>query len=204
MDVALFLRGLLMGFSIAAPVGPIGILVIRRTLAEGRVVGIVSGLGAATADVLYGCITAFGLTLVSAFLVEQGTWLRLIGGGFLCYLGLRILLAKPAERAAATRGNGLLAAYVSTLFLTLTNPMTILTFAAIFAGLGLLGTGGYHASAVALVAGVFCGSALWWLALSGIVGVLRERVDRGALLWINRVSGAIIVGFGLAAMLSVL
>lgn len=121
MDIAFLLRRLAIGFSIAAPVGPIGVLCIRRTLAEGRASGLVSGLGAASADGIYGCIAGFGLTFISNFLVSQELWLRLIGGAFLCYLGLKTLLAKPAEQAASAKGNGLIGAYASTFFLTLTN-----------------------------------------------------------------------------------
>ena len=202
MDVSFYLRGLAIGFSIAAPVGPIGVLCIRRTLAEGRASGIVSGLGAATADALYGCIAGFGLTFISNFLVSQQTWLRLLGGLFLCYLGLRTLLAKPAERAATASGSGLLGAYASTFFLTLTNPMTIISFAAIFAGLGLAGATGSYSAAGILVLGVFSGSAAWWLLLGGGVGLFREKVNSGLLQWINRFSGAIITVFGLLALLS--
>lgn len=203
MDVTFLLRGLAIGFSIAAPVGPIGVLCIRRTLAEGRARGLVSGLGAATADAIYGCIAGFGLTFVSNFFVSQQVWLHLAGGVFLCYLGLKTLLAKPAEQAALAKQRGLVGAYASTFFLTLTNPMTILSFAAIFAGLGLAGTSGNYVSAGVLVLGVFVGSALWWLVLSGGVGIFRARFDPRGLQWINRISGAIITGFGLFALLSV-
>ncbi|HEX5679515.1 MAG TPA: LysE family transporter, partial [Desulfobacterales bacterium] len=138
MDLPLFLRGLVIGFSIAAPVGPIGILCIRRTLAEGRASGFLSGLGAATADALYGCVAGFGLTVVSAFLVDQRAWIQLVGGVFLLALGVRTLRSKPAERAAqAAAGRGLAGSYLSTLLLTLTNPMTIISFAGIFAALGV-------------------------------------------------------------------
>ena len=202
MDIAFLLRGLAIGFSIAAPVGPIGVLCIRRTMAEGRASGLVSGLGAATADALYGCIAGFGLTFISNFLVSQQMWLRLIGGVFLCYLGIRTILARPAEQAALAKGNGLLGAYASTFFLTFTNPMTIISFAAIFAGLGLASTSGNYVSAGVLVLGVFIGSALWWLILSGGVGVFRERFNPHGLQWVNRVSGVIIIGFGLFALLS--
>lgn len=127
-----------MGFAIAAPVGPIGVLVIRRSLAEGRASGLASGLGAATADAAYGALAGFGLTVVTAFLVEGQGWLRLVGGAFLCYLGVRTLLARPAEEATDVRekGGGLVGAYASTFLLTLTNPTTILSFAAVFAGMG--------------------------------------------------------------------
>jgi threonine/homoserine/homoserine lactone efflux protein len=197
-----FLKGLIIGFSIAAPVGPIGILCIRRTLAEGRLVGLVSGLGAATADALYGCIAGFGLTFISSFLVSQQTWLRLVGGLFLCTLGVRTFFAQPAEQAAASNGKGLLGAYASTLFLTLTNPMTILAFAAIFAGLGLASAPGSYASAAVLVMGVFSGSALWWLLLSGGVSLLRGKLNSGSLRWVNRISGVFITAFGVLALVS--
>ncbi len=200
MEIPFLLQGGIIGLSIAAPVGPIGVLCIRRTLAEGRLAGLVSGLGAATADAFYGSVAGFGLTAISGVLVSQQTWLRLVGGLFLCYLGVKTLLARPAQQAAAVGGRGLLQTYASTLFLTLTNPMTILSFAAIFAGLGLGGTRGDYASAAMLVLGVFLGSAAWWLLLSGGVGALRAKFPATGLLWVNRVSGAIILGFAIVAL----
>ncbi len=202
MDLTFLLEGLVIGFSIAAPVGPIGVLCIRRTLAEGRLSGIVSGLGAATADAVYGCVAVLGLTFISNILIDQQAWLRLIGGLFLCYLGIKTFLAKPAGRAALAKGNGIAGAYASTFFLTLTNPMTILSFAAIIAGLGLAATSENFISAGAVVLGVFIGSTLWWLILSGSVGIFQEKLDPQGLQWVNRISGAIIIGFGLAALLS--
>lgn len=201
MEIGFLLRGAIIGFSIAAPVGPIGVLCIRRTLAEGRRYGLASGLGAATADAIYGCIAGFGLTFISGLLVSQQAWLRLVGGVFLCYLGLKTLLARPAEKAASAAGSGLLGAYASTFFLTLTNPMTILSFIAIFAGLGLAATNEDYLSAVILVAGVFCGSALWWLFLTGGTSLLRSRFNTQRLQWVNRISGAVITLFGLVALL---
>jgi threonine/homoserine/homoserine lactone efflux protein len=202
VEADLLLRGVLIGFSIAAPVGPIGVLCIRRTLAEGRAFGLVSGLGAATADALYGCVAAFGLTLISAALISHQALLRLIGGIFLCALGIRTLLSLPADQAAAVRGGGLLRAYGSTFLLTLTNPMTILAFAAIFAGLGLAEAEGSYASAGLLVLGVFLGSASWWLLLSSVVGVFRTRFTPAGLLWVNRVSGLMLLGFGAYALIA--
>lgn len=194
------LRGLLLGFAIAAPVGPIGVLCIRRTLAQGRAIGFISGLGAATADVLYGCIAAFGLTAISELLVRQQGWLRLAGGLFLCYLGIRILLSRPSAEPAAAESRGFVSAYFSTLLLTLTNPMTILSFVAVFAGLGVGRNGNGYAAAAAVVLGVFLGSAAWWLLLSAGVSLVRGRLDTRHLLWINRVSGVIIMGFGVTAL----
>lgn len=197
--MSLLIKGVIIGFAIAAPVGPIGVLCIRRTLADGRLPGFVSGLGAATADAGYGAVAAFGLTLITDFLMEGASWLRLIGGAFLLFLGIRTFFARPAERAAPVRNGGLVGAYASTLFLTLTNPTTILSFAAIFAGLGV-GSTNDALSAMLLVLGVFLGSALWWLVLSGTAGLFRAKLSAGGLRWVNRVSGTIIAAFGVLAL----
>lgn len=200
MDWAYLFRGLLVGFAIAAPVGPIGLLCIQRTLAQGRLVGLATGLGAATADACYGLVAGLGLTAVSSFLTGQRLWLGLIGGLFLCYLGVRTLMAAPAEHAATVRSQGgLWGAYFSTLLLTLTNSMTIFLFLAVFAGMGLATSGtaqGTWVGAAALVSGVFLGSAIWWLLLSGAISLLRSRIGSTTLVWVNRVAGAILVGFG--------
>lgn len=203
MDPALFARGLILGFSIAAPVGPIGVLCIRRTLADGRLVGLLSGLGAATADALYSGVAAFGLTAISSILVHQQTPLRIIGGLFLGYLGVRTILAHPSQPAKAAAGRRLLGNYLSTFGLTLTNPTTILSFIAIFAGLGWAGTSdaGYGSAAL-LVFGVFCGSAFWWLILSTGVSLVRSRFTPRVMQWVNRASGTIILGFGVLAIAS--
>ncbi len=195
------LQGLLIGFSIAAPVGPIGVLCIRRSLADGARIGLLTGLGAATADAIYGAIAAFGLTAISGLLVEQRFLLGLLGGLFLCYLGVRTFLAKPAKDAASAQRGGALMAYGSTFVLTMTNPMTILSFAAVFVGLGVGSAKNYSAAAV-MVIGVFVGSALWWLLLSSAVSLVRNRMTTSALQWVNRASGTIIVAFGVYALVS--
>ena len=205
MDPGIFARGVAIGLAIAAPVGPIGVLCIRRTLAEGRLAGFVTGLGAATADTVYGAVAAFGLTAVSAFLVSQQDWLRLIGGAFLLYLGIRTFLTRPMPQTAVRDDKSsrtLAGDYASTFLLTITNPLTIISFAAVFAGLGL--GSGYDdlASALLLVAGVFTGSALWWLLLSAGVSLLRGRITEYGLRWVNRVSGVIITVFGVVALAS--
>jgi len=202
MDTQTLLSGVIIGFSIAAPVGPIGVLCIRRTLAEGRLHGLVSGLGAATADAVYGCIAAFGLAFISNVLVQQQVWLRIVGGAFLCFLGVRTILAKPSEKAQTGKKTSIASAYGSTFLLTLTNPVTIISFAAVFASLGLGNNAGDYISAALLVFSVFAGSASWWLILSGAVSLFRTRVTPKVLLWINRVSGAIILGFGVVALVS--
>ena len=202
MAVSFFLKGLIIGFSIAAPVGPIGILCMRRTLSNGRIAGFVSGLGAATADAFYGCVAGFGLTFISNFLIHQQFSLRIIGGAFLCYLGIKTFMTVPTDREMTSDGNGLITGYATTFFLTLTNPLTIISFAAVFAGLGLGETDGDYLSAGLLVAGVFLGSAMWWLTLSTGVAVFRGRFTDRGLQWVNRLAGIIIAAFGVAAFAS--
>jgi threonine/homoserine/homoserine lactone efflux protein len=213
-----FLKGLVIGFSIAAPVGPIGVLCIQRTLGYGALTGFVSGLGAATADAAYAMIAAFGLTFVSGFLLKQQLALRVVGGAFLLWLAWRSFNAAPADprgaNAADTRGSGrslhIAAAYGSTVLLTLANPATILSFIAVFAGLGVgaadasSGVGPGYPLACLLVLGVFLGSALWWLILAGIAGYFREKMQPRHLVWVNRASGLIIGAFGVVALASLL
>lgn len=212
-DAEALLRGLLLGFSIAAPVGPIGVLCIRRTLAEGRLIGFLSGLGAATADGFYGAVAAFGLTALASLLLSINGPLRLVGGAFLLYLGLRTFRAPVAavpiestegsDRDAAPGGGRARAygsAYSSTVLLTITNPLTILSFAGMYAGLGAAG----GAAPGALVAGTFLGSAAWWLVLTTGVSLLRGRLTSGALRWVNRLSGLFIIAFGLSTLIGLL
>ena len=202
MDISFLFKGLVIGFSIAAPVGPIGVLCIRRTLAGGRAAGLLTGLGAATADACYGCVAGFGLTFISSFMLRQQHSLSLIGAVFLGYLGIKTFLIAPTETPASAKNNGLIGAYASTLVLTLTNPATILSFVAIFAGLGLANTGGNYVSAGILVLGVFAGSALWWLTLSGGVSLFRAMFTPRRLRWVNRLAGIFIAGFGVFILLS--
>jgi len=202
MTVILFLKGVIAGVSMAVPVGPIGILCIRRTLLEGRLSGFVSALGLATADVVFGCIAGFGLTFVSDFLISQQVWLRLIGGIFLCIIGLRVLWSKFVERESTCGGKGLLGAYTSMFFLTLTYPMTVLIFLGIFAGLGIGNARGNYVAIAALVLGVFVGSILWWGILSSFIGALRDRFRTQNWQWVNKISGIVVIGFGLVVLLS--
>ena len=206
MDTSFFIRGLLIGLSIAATVGPMSVLCIQRTLNKGQLYGLVSGLGIATADGVYGSIAAFGLTLITNFLITEQIWIRLIGGIFLIYLGIKTMLSKPPESAATLtmQTNGYPGAYASTFLLTLTNPLTILSFAAIFAGIGVGSASKSFLSAVLVVLGVFSGSTLWWIILTGIISLLRKKMDAQWLLWINKISGAIITLFGIGALLSLL
>ena len=203
MEMTFFFKGLIVGFVIAAPVGPIGVLCARRTLTLGRRAGFFSGMGAATADSVYGFIAAFGLTYVSDLLIDHQYWLRLAGGALLCIIGVRTLMAEPERQRAVPKTAGRFAGmYTSTFFLTLTNPMTILSFAAVFAGFGLAGARGSFVSAGTLILGVFLGSGLWWLFLVGVFSLFKRRFEHHELQWVNRVAGIIIAGSGVLALLS--
>jgi threonine/homoserine/homoserine lactone efflux protein len=205
MDWLPLARGLALGFSIAAVFGPIGVLCLRRTLTSGFAVGFSSGLGAATADAAYAALAGLGLTALATLMVEHHLWLRLVGGGFLVYLGVLTARSAPAPLSASSplAVTRLAGAYTSTLALTLSNPMTILSFAAIFAGLGLGSLGGESSHwALALVVGVFVGSAAWWLVLTGAVARLRSRITARRLHLVNVASGLLIFGFGVQSLLT--
>ncbi len=196
------LKGFIIGFSLAVPVGPIGLLCIRRTLTRGPAAGIASGMGAATADGVYGLIAALGITFISNFLFNHHITLRFIGGCILCYLGIKIIRSIPSEDLNSAKENGHVHDYVSTLLLTLTNPVTVVVFAAIFAAAGVGDTEGNYLGATVLVAGVVSGSALWWLILCGAVSYFHGKVNDRVLKLVNRVSGTLIAGFGLVVLLS--
>ncbi|MFH0989476.1 MAG: LysE family transporter [bacterium] len=202
MEHNLLLQGIIIGFSLALPIGPIGVLCIRKTLAEGHAAGIAIGLGAALADSLYGCVAAFGLTVISNLLIAQGWWLRLIGGAFLCYLGIRTYFTRPVENGTTPNGKGLFASFFSTFLLTLTNPLTILAFIGVFTALGL-GNGILSMRiALELVLGVFLGSCSWFLLLTYGIASFRKKINSNGLGWINRISGALILLFGIIALIS--
>src|SRR5574341_315506 len=187
--MSLFWTGLAIGFVVAVPFGPIGLLCINRALSRGPAYGLLSGLGVATADSISAGIAALGLTLVSSFLVSHQIWLRLFGGFFLCVLGTRTFLEKPPPQAT-TAGIGSVAEAYGTMFLvTFTHPGTILSFIAIYAGWGVQNLSGHYFSAAILMAGVFGGSALWWVALSGVLLMLQAKFTLEALRWVQKASG---------------
>jgi len=203
MELTYFLKGIIIGFAMAIPVGPIGILCIRKTLTEGRLRGLVIGLGAATADLLYACIAAFGLTVISDTLNSQRIWIRLVGGALLLFLGVRIFRAQPKDPKIHINGTGMLRSYLTTIFLTLTNPVTIFAFIAIFAALGLA-EGLSYLSATLLVLGVFIGSTLWFVLLSSGVTLFRNKLDINGLRWVNKIAGVLIIISGFIAVGSLL
>jgi threonine/homoserine/homoserine lactone efflux protein len=202
MPAFLLIQGLLIGFVVAIPVGPLGLLCINRALALGPLCGLFSGLGVATADAVAAGIAALGITLISSFLVEHQTVLRLVGGIFLCYLGCRIYRTRPGGHLPARNVSGLFSAYATTFILTLSNPVTILSFVAIYAGWGVHSLRDHYFSAAILTLGVFCGSALWWIVLFAGLTLFHDFFDARRLALIHKISGTIIAGFGLIVLLS--
>jgi threonine/homoserine/homoserine lactone efflux protein len=200
MDINFFLKGCLIGLSIAAPVGPIGVLCIRRSLNHGMLIGFFTGLGAATADCFYGAIAGFGLTLLSGVLVKMSTLLQIFGGVFLWYLGFKTFFRGGNKEEGDGDSVKLVHAYITTFFLTLTNPATIISFVAVFAGLGIGGSAGNYTSATLLTLGVFVGSAAWWLLLSNVVSLLRLKITNPIKSLINTASAVILVLFGIYAV----
>jgi len=201
--MALFLKGLLFGFLLAATVGPMWALCFRRTLAQGALAGFVSGMGIAVADGLYGAVAAFGLTAISGFLLQHSFWIGLAGGAFLVYLGVKILISNPTINGKEEEKVSHPKAFLSTLGLTLANPPTILAFVAIFAGLGLASNADYGTASL-VVLGVFLGSASWWVLLAAGAGWLRGRVGEKLYRIVNIVSGLTILGFALWQLAAVL
>jgi threonine/homoserine/homoserine lactone efflux protein len=204
MAIHLLLKGAMMGFVVAVPVGPLGLLCINRALSLGPWYGLFSGLGIATADALAGGIAALSITLVSQFLADHQFAFRLVGGLFLCYLGYEIYCTHPGQTPPQTRRfNGLLGTYVATFLLTLSNPVTILSFVAIYAAWQAQSMVGHYSGAATFAAGVFIGSASWWVALFLGLTVFRDRFNLRLLWWIHRISGGGIAVFGIVLLLSI-
>ncbi len=201
MDLALPLplRGLILGFTIAAAVGPITLLVIRRTIEHGHLYGFVSGVGVAAADASYAAIAAFGLTAITSLLLSAHLVLAVVGGAVIALVGVRTMLSRATAVAVDAPRPGLLGGLASIYGLTMTNPLTIVLYAGVFAGIGLAAGSGFLDAAVLTLA-VLAGSTLWWVVLTSVVAFARERVSPRVLTWVNRLSGAALVVFGVAAV----
>jgi threonine/homoserine/homoserine lactone efflux protein len=203
MLIAFFLKGILVGIVIAVPVGPVGVLCVRRTIFQGRLLGFVSGLGAASADTVFGIIAGFGLNVVQDWLFKYQDWLRAGGGLFLVWIGISALRRRTVRPAETTRsGEDLVGAYLSTFVLTISNPITILAFLGVFAAVGFSGGQATLENAAMMIAGVLTGSLLWWLGLSLVAGFFRDRLTDEHLTWINRGSGVILTLSGIALLIS--
>jgi threonine/homoserine/homoserine lactone efflux protein len=203
MEFTFFLKGVAIGFVMAIPIGPIGIMCIRKTLTEGRLSGLIIGLGAATADLFYGCVAAFGLTIISDTLNSQRFWIRIVGGALLFFLGIKTFRAQPKDPKLKIIGSGRLRSYITVVVLTLTNPLTIFAFIAVFAAFGL-GDGLSFFSAIVLVAGVFIGSCLWFFLLTSGTIIFRKKLDLVGLKWVNKIAGILIIISGLIVIGSLL
>jgi threonine/homoserine/homoserine lactone efflux protein len=201
MELSLPLRGLIIGFTIAAAVGPITLLVIRRTIAHGGGYGFASGLGVAAADATYAGVAAFGLTAITSVLVSGHMLLGLVGGAVIAIMGIRTMQSRPAGPAADSERPGLAGAFLSIYALTMTNPLTIVLYAGVFAGIGLVAGSSFVDAAIVTLA-AWLGSTAWWVILCSIVGWARGRVSTTALLWVNRISGGALVVFGIASIAS--
>ena len=199
----LFLKGSLIGFLIAAPVGPIGILCIRRTLSGRYLLGLVTGLGAGLADTFYGAVAGFSLASISDFIEEYNVYLRFFGGILLAWLGVRIYIAPPRHNAQeGGAGETLLQGFASAFFLTVSNPVTLLVFAAAFAAVGVSTANDSFSHSLTLVTGVFFGATAWWFSLSTGVQLMHHKLSDTQLSWINRISGILLVGFSIFMLLS--
>jgi threonine/homoserine/homoserine lactone efflux protein len=196
--MSLFVKGLIVGFCLAAPVGPIAAICVQRTISKRFLSGLLSGLGAAAADAVYGAIAAFGATIISEFLITEHDWLQRVGGVILLVLGVRLIFMHPVERKKNGAPNrGLAGDFMSTFVLTLTNPMTFVAFAAIFATMGIGAVRGRPMLTIELVGGVFAGSAFWWIILCAGAFALRHHFDFRRLVFVNRATGVFVIAVGL-------
>ncbi len=206
MLTSVFIKGLIVGFLIAAPVGPVNVMCVRRTIMHGRLVGFVSGMGAATADTIFGAIAAFGLSFVYEMLMTERLWLGLGGGVLLLVMGVRTLLAEPPRATDTADPPNLLGDYTSTLFLTLTNPVTIVSFLAAFTAVGVAAEPGEPIGLDdwVLLLGVFLGASTWWLVITEAVALFHGRIPLTILRWTNRVAGVVILAFAVVVLWVVL
>jgi threonine/homoserine/homoserine lactone efflux protein len=205
MEMGLFFKGIVVGIIIAMPVGPVGTLCVQRTITEGKINGFLTGLGATTADVIFGFIAAFGLTVVSNFLIDQQEWIRLLGGIIICLIGVKVFFLETQKKITPTKSPNHFSAFGSAFLIAITNPITIITFVVMFAGLGLvIGSNSQYGSASLTVFGVFVGSGFIWLTLWGMSLVFRERFDFGRMKWVNKIAGIAILIFGVSTLLSLI
>lgn len=202
MDLSFLFKGIIVGLIVAVPVGPIGVLCLCRTLTEGRLHGIVSGLGAATADAVYGFVAMFGISAISGLLVRGEIWFRLLAAIALGFLGFKLYFSQPAKAVCSTEKRSLSGDYISTFFLTLTNPTTVLTFIAMFAALGAAAAKRSFIYGGELVLGVFIGSALWWLVLGSGLRIFDLQLNQDGMKKVRKVAGLIIAGLGILILLS--
>ncbi|MEA2106166.1 MAG: LysE family translocator [Bacteroidota bacterium] len=205
MEIEFLVKGVIVGFLASIPLGPVGVLCIQRTISKGRVSGLFSGMGAATVDSFFALVAALGLTFIINFIEKQQFYIQLFGGGVLIFLGTRIFNTNPIQqiRRHRKKKNKLVEDFFSVLFLTLSNPLAIFLFVAVFAGIGLVTSKDSSIKSSLIIAGVFLGALLWWASLTFFVDLFRKKFRLKQLWWINKIAGILIIVFGVAAMLSV-
>ena len=201
MDVSLFIQGIIIGLTLAAPVGPLALICIQRTVTEGRLHGIFSGIGVATADSFYAAVTFLGLTVISGLIIAQQYLFRFLAGVVLILIGIRVFLSIPSAISAKTEHETYLKDYLSMVALAIANPLTLVFFLVILPGYGVVIHGTSFLSAAEFVAGVFFGSTVWWVVLCGSIGSVRSRISAENLGRINRVSGLLISCFGAGVLI---
>jgi len=203
VESSLFIQGIIIGLTLAVPVGPISLLCIQRSIADGRLHGIVSGIGVASSDSFYAAVSFLGLTIISGLIMTQQYLFRFTAGIVLIFVGIRIFLSVPAAASPQTGHETYLKDYLSMVAIAIANPLTLLFFMVIVPGFGVIIHGNSLLSAMEFVAGVFFGSVVWWILLCGSVGTMRTRISEQNLRSINRISGILISFFG-AGMLFLL
>lgn len=203
MDIAAFGQGLIWGITLAAAIGPISLLCMHRSIEKGFWYGVVSALAVGSVDAMYGAIAGLGLTVLTDFLLSVQIWVRLLGGLILLYLGLRAMLAKPGMREVQVDARSLMGAYGSIFLLTLTNPLTIVVFLGLFAGFGIRSGDGYFA-VVLVIMGIFTGSFGITGGIAGGLGLLRKKISHRLIVWLNRISGGLIIVFGLWSLFGII
>ena len=203
-DIAFFLKGLLIGIIVSAPMGPIGVLCVQKTVNKGRFMGFLSGLGAATADTLYAFLAAFGVTFLTNFLSENQEWFQIVGVGVLIFLGTKMILNNPIKQyryhKTSSKKSAAFTDYISVFLLTLSNPLTVIFFGAAFTMLGLLTQVEELNNKILLIVGVFGGASFWWFMLSSLVNLFRKKFRLRSIFLLNRISGIIIIVLSLSAV----
>ncbi|MBM7855089.1 threonine/homoserine/homoserine lactone efflux protein [Desulfohalotomaculum tongense] len=201
MTFDFFIKAAIAGLLLSVPIGPVNLLCIRRTLVKGRIIGLVTGLGASSADSFFAFISAFGLSFIVNFFEREEAVLTIGGGILLCLLGIRTFFAVPKDQSSKYVSRGLFSAYVSSLLLTLANPVTIIAFTAIFASFGVDNESRTFSFSFMVALGVFTGATLWWVALSSVVSLFRNKFNNNGIIWMNRISGVLITIFGIITLL---
>lgn len=204
MDLIIFIKGIVIGISASVPLGPVGLICIQKTLNSKRSNGVFAGMGAALADTFFAVVAAFGISAVHNFIENQQLILRLSGGTILLFLGLKFFFTNPAIQIRKNRNknNNLWADFVSVFLLTLSNPLTVIVFGAVFAGFGIIPKESNWLDVILLIAGVFIGAMIWWISLINVINIFRKKFRLRRLWWMNKIMGAIIILFGLFALIS--